>query len=444
MQVFTHHIPYFKMLFQYTSISALAAITFLTQASTSVAGHARSRGHRHGARMAPFSDTNAGAIGRRAAAGMTEIPTGQLVMLQSEITTFQGWMGSYIDSAKSMDQLAALAQLKQEFEAFDEWMTSFLADVMGTGPSTLPAVSPAVPVTTAPASSVVAALTTKSEASVIAALSSSLPLPRISSPPAFTSSTAANAGSPPVSAPIGNSSVAAAVGPASSASASSVLAPELLVPSHTSHSTSSVYTPPIIPALSTPISSSVPVASASTSAASAPAPSTPGGSGGSFNAGSSSNLAVYYGQSGATGQVTLAQMCQDSNVDIVILAFLTTFFGPGGYPTLNLGAACSGSSAAQTAKGATGLLSCPNVAQDIATCQGLGKKVLLSLGGAEATTAFSGTSQAGAFATQLWNLFGAGTGESSDMKPFGKVTVDGFDLGMLSPIITHTQQLHHC
>lgn len=132
-------------------------------------------------------------------------------------------------------------------------------------------------------------------------------------------------------------------------------------------------------------------------------------------------------------------MCQESNVDIVILAFLTTFFGPGGYPTLNLGAACTGPSAAHTAKGATGLLSCPTVAQQITTCQGLGKKVLLSLGGADATTALSSTSQAGTFATQLWNLFGAGTGESSDMKPFGTVKIDGFDLGTYSPTVTRTQ-----
>lgn len=72
------------------------------------------------------------------------------------------------------------------------------------------------------------------------------------------------------------------------------------------------------------------------------------------------------------------------------------------------------------------------MAQDIKTCQGLGKKVLLSLGGAVGSTAFSSTSQAQSFATKLWDLFGAGTGESSEMKPFGDVTVDGFDLGMYS------------
>lgn len=407
-----------KMLFQYTSLPALAAITFLTQASISLAGHARARGHRHGARMVPFSDANAEALDRRAAAGMTEIPTGQLQQLQSEITTFQGWMASYIDTAKTLDQVTALAQLKQEFEAFDGWMTSFLADALGTGPSSLPAVTPAVPLTTAPASSVVAALSSQPESSFIAALSASVPLPKLSSTPASTSSTVAKAGTSPLAALLGNSPVAAAVIPSSSASASSVAAPALYKHSSTSSAPSSSQT----------------VASTSASVPASPAPSTPsGGSGGSFNAGSSSNVAVYYGQSGATGQVPLSQMCSESNVDIVILAFLSDFFGAGGYPTLNLGAACSSPSAAQSAQGATGLLSCPTVAQDITACQGAGKKVLLSLGGAIGSSAFSGTSQADTFATLLWNLFGGGTGVSSEMRPFGEVKIDGFDLGTFTP-----------
>ncbi|KAI4145695.1 MAG: hypothetical protein L6R39_003732, partial [Caloplaca ligustica] len=121
-------------------------------------------------------------------------------------------------------------------------------------------------------------------------------------------------------------------------------------------------------------------------------------------------------------------MCQDPSVDIVILAFLTTFFGPSGYPSLNLGAACGGPSTQMQAAGASGLLSCPNMAADIQTCQGLGKKVLLSLGGAQSTTAFSGDSQASDFATKLWDLFGGGSGESADMRPFGSAVVDGFDV----------------
>ena len=119
-------------------------------------------------------------------------------------------------------------------------------------------------------------------------------------------------------------------------------------------------------------------------------------------------------------------------MDIVILAFVSDFFGAGGYPTLNLGAACSGASPAQTAKGATGLLSCPTVAQQITTCQSQGKRILVSLGGAIGSSAFSGTQQADQFATKLWNLFGGGTGESQDMRPFGQAKVDGFDLGKIA------------
>lgn len=81
-----------------------------------------------------------------------------------------------------------------------------------------------------------------------------------------------------------------------------------------------------------------------------------------------------------------------------------------------------------TAAGATGLLSCPTMEADIKTCQSLGKKVLLSLGGAVSTTAFSSDGQASDFATTLWDLFGGGNGESADMRPFGSAVLDGFDV----------------
>lgn len=58
----------------------------------------------------------------------------------------------------------------------------------------------------------------------------------------------------------------------------------------------------------------------------------------------------------------------------------------------------------------------------------LRKKVLLSLGGAIATTAFSSDDQATQFATTLWDLFGAGTGLDADLRPFGDVQIDGFDV----------------
>ncbi len=403
------------MLFQYTSISALAAITFLTQVPASLAGHVR---HRHGARTAPPKGNDLEVLGRRATAGSVEIQTGQLQMLQSEITTFQGWMDTYINSTKSMDQATALTQLKQEFEAFNGWMTAFLADVLGTGPSTLPALPSTKPLVATPETSVVAAFSSAlstapaSYSSLAAVLASSTPAVVASSPPAVVASP--------------------------SVTASSVVAPEGLHTHTTQLTTSAAIVPSASASSSAPASSApvvaspAPASSASASPSPAPGPSSPpSGSGGSFNAKSASNVAVYYGQSGATGQVTLGQMCQDSSVDIVILAFVSDFFGAGGYPTLNLGAACSGASSAMTAKGASGLLSCPTMAQQITSCQSLGKKVLVSLGGAIGTTAFSGTQEADQFATKLWNLFGAGTGESQEMRPFGNVKVDGFDLGQL-------------
>lgn len=140
-------------------------------------------------------------------------------------------------------------------------------------------------------------------------------------------------------------------------------------------------------------------------------------------------MAVYYGQSPATSQVTLAKLCSDDSINIVILAFLSEFFSAGGLPTMDFGPACGGQSSEMEAKGATGMLECGQMATDIATCQSSGKKVLLSLGGATAQTAFTGDDQAKTFASTLWNLFGAGTGLDAALRPFGKTTIDGFDVG---------------
>lgn len=190
-------------------------------------------------------------------------------------------------------------------------------------------------------------------------------------------------------------------------------------------------TSPPAPA-STPVAAPTPVA-----ATSAPASATAAApyrvlmnnsTNGSFNAQSSSNLAVYYGQSPATDSFTLEQMCQDPDVDLVVLAFLTTFFGPAGQPVINFGPATGGTPTLGAQKiNATGLLDCPLLAKNITTCQSLGKKVLLSLGGATGATNFTSDAQATSFATNLWNLFGGGM-TNSDMRPFGSVKIDGFDV----------------
>ncbi|KAI9880790.1 MAG: hypothetical protein M1830_000226 [Pleopsidium flavum] len=146
-----------------------------------------------------------------------------------------------------------------------------------------------------------------------------------------------------------------------------------------------------------------------------------------FNATASDNVAVYFGQSGATGMTNLTKMCLDPNVDIVILAFLVTFFGPGGYPSINFGAACAGQTPQMQAQ-ASGLLDCGALASQIARCQSLGKKLFLSLGGYVSTTSFQNDMQATKFAETLWNLFGAGTDLDPGLRPFGKVKIDGFDI----------------
>ena len=148
----------------------------------------------------------------------------------------------------------------------------------------------------------------------------------------------------------------------------------------------------------------------------------------SFNADSQRNVAVYYGQTPHSNKVTVDELCKDQNVDIVVLAFLDTFFSDGGMPEINIGPACSGDpTVGAKALNATGLLDCPFLAKNITTCQSLGKKIFLSLGGASGTTNFTSDAQATTFASTVWNLFGGGN-KTSDLRPFGSVTVDGFDI----------------
>lgn len=121
-------------------------------------------------------------------------------------------------------------------------------------------------------------------------------------------------------------------------------------------------------------------------------------------------------------------LCSNNNVDIVILAFVSDFFGQNGYPTASFGPGCSGPNEAQAAT-APGLPDCSELAIEIQQCQQIGKKVLVSVGGYIANSSFTSDTQARQFADTLWNLFGAGTGDDPALRPFGAgVTVDGFDI----------------
>ena len=154
-----------------------------------------------------------------------------------------------------------------------------------------------------------------------------------------------------------------------------------------------------------------------------------------FNAKASTNVAVYLGQTAHTNATSLEAQCQDPAIDIVNLAFLTGFTGPGGFPTVNFGALCGGQNDAQVQAGAAGLLDCVVLAANITNCHNMGKKVFLSLGGAVANSTFENATQAEAFADQLWNLFGGGT-DLASLRPFGTEKVDGFDIGKQNILAT--------
>ncbi len=398
------------MFIKQTPLSALGAIILLTHASRSLAGHDR---HLHRSRQATC---------------VAGVSAGQLSLLESEMTTFRGWIEAWFASTATADPGAAVAQLKEEFEAYDSWISAWLNSTVGIAPAPAPIFS-SVPLPPSQHPSLAPNSAISSVPLIIMTLpTTSVLQPIVTSPQASTSSGLMSPYNETLSE---NPSLSGS----SQATQSSIVVPPKSVIS-APLGTSSIVQPPIsiATALSTDTSNTLPLPSVTPVTSSSPATSVrsnPRGSGGVFNAGSNSNIAVYYGQTAATSQVPLAQMCRDSNVDIVILAFLTVIAGPGGYPTVNFGAACSTSSPAQTAKGATGLLSCPTMAADITTCQGLGKKIMLSLGGEDSNTAFTSTAQAQSFANQVWNLFGSGTGEDSDVRPFGSTILDGIDIGKL-------------
>ncbi|KAJ7666463.1 glycoside hydrolase family 18 protein [Mycena rosella] len=143
------------------------------------------------------------------------------------------------------------------------------------------------------------------------------------------------------------------------------------------------------------------------------------------------NTAVYWGQNslGASGgavadyQKTLSFYCNDNAVDVFPVAFLNVFFGTGGAPSINLANTCNPVDNA-TFPG-TDLPNCSKLASDIATCQGKGKLVTLSLGGQTGSVGFASDAQAATFAQTIWNLF---LGGSSSTRPFGAAVLDGVDL----------------
>lgn len=150
-----------------------------------------------------------------------------------------------------------------------------------------------------------------------------------------------------------------------------------------------------------------------------------------FNSQANTNVAAYFGQTPVTSGSSLLAQCADPSIDIAILAFVVSNNYQGSsYPLVNYGAACGGQTAAMMAS-APGLLSCPDLATMISTCHTqYGKKVMMSIGGSASGISFTAASQATDFANVLWKLFGPPGLIDINLRPFGNVSIDGFDIGI--------------
>ncbi|ESZ97225.1 glycoside hydrolase family 18 protein [Sclerotinia borealis F-4128] len=168
-----------------------------------------------------------------------------------------------------------------------------------------------------------------------------------------------------------------------------------------------------------------------------------------YDASSSANLALYWGS--GPFQANISHYCEQSTVDIIPLAFMNVFPAQGnGYPAENFGNACYGQPIftpgpgypfgdVDTSKDQL-YVQCPGIQEGIPYCQSLGKKILLSLGGASATYQLTGVADGEYFADFLWGSYGpfkqswldAGGIRPMDGGYYGTdptihVDIDGFD-----------------
>ncbi|KAI7779611.1 hypothetical protein LA080_000635 [Diaporthe eres] len=154
----------------------------------------------------------------------------------------------------------------------------------------------------------------------------------------------------------------------------------------------------------------------------------------------SSSVNVYWGQQ---GNGDLATACQDPSVDYITLGFVNVSpenGGPTEYPGTNFGAHCWADKYSADGQTSKLLSTCPSLTPGIAVCQGLGKKVLLSIGGeygADSNYTVSTPENGVAFAEFIWGAFGPYSEDwAGKPRPFDDGdkhnAVDGFDFDLES------------
>ncbi|KAI0845219.1 glycoside hydrolase family 18 protein [Daldinia vernicosa] len=138
-----------------------------------------------------------------------------------------------------------------------------------------------------------------------------------------------------------------------------------------------------------------------------------------FQAGTSDNIAIYWGQNSAgvsdagKSQLSLSEYCKNAEIDIIPVAFLANL-NPIQVDLTNMIDS--------------------NMAEEITTCQKAGKTILLSIGGATFTSAPSSPQDAQSLADQIWGMFGPPGNGNGVNRPFGDAVVDGFDLDIEAPL----------
>ncbi|KOS22932.1 Chitinase 3 [Escovopsis weberi] len=147
-----------------------------------------------------------------------------------------------------------------------------------------------------------------------------------------------------------------------------------------------------------------------------------------FDAGSTKNVAVYWGQNSAnsaTSQQRLSYYCNSTAINIIPLSFMDGITPP----VINFASATDHC----TPINGTGLYTCPQIEADIQTCQKQGKTILLSVGGATYNQGGWGSAQAAQAAAQsVWKMFGP-LNDTTVPRPFGKAVIDGFDFDFEAP-----------
>ena len=135
---------------------------------------------------------------------------------------------------------------------------------------------------------------------------------------------------------------------------------------------------------------------------------------------------------------TLAQYCASESIDYVTLGFvnLSPEHGKGSdLPGTNFAAHCAAGVYWNKGKESQLLKDCDIIRNDIKTCQGLGKKVLLSIGGEYSTAndySLSSVTKGNEFADFMFDAFGPYSPSYSGPRPFDiseteHISLDGFD-----------------